>query len=90
MADRHFRVDKHTVEQATAESKIQIPNSKIERTVVRVTSLDNLTTRREELATLAGGKSAHDAIAFAESLLAQAATQRQSQQNGAKVNKKSQ
>lgn len=90
MADRHFRVDKHTVEQATAESKFQIPNSKIERTVVRVTSLDNLTTRREELATLAGGKSAHDAIAFAESLLAQAATQRQSQQNGAKVNKKSQ
>jgi DNA repair protein RecN (Recombination protein N) len=31
--------------------------------------LDNLTTRREELAQLAGGKSANDAIAFAESLL---------------------
>jgi DNA repair protein RecN (Recombination protein N) len=44
-----------------------------ERTVVRVTSLDNLNTRRDELAQLAGGKSANQAIAFAESLLIQAA-----------------
>jgi DNA repair protein RecN (Recombination protein N) len=77
MADRHFRVDKYTIEQPSAESKIQNPKSKIERTVVRVTALDNLTTRREELATLAGGQSATEAIAFAESLLAQAAHRRQ-------------
>ncbi|WP_250124336.1 DNA repair protein RecN [Chroococcidiopsis sp. CCMEE 29] len=87
MADRHFRVDKYTIEQPSAESNIQNPparsearrtaKSKIERTVVRVTPLDNLTTRREELATLAGGQSATEAIAFAESLLAQAAHRRQ-------------
>jgi DNA repair protein RecN (Recombination protein N) len=35
--------------------------------------LDNLNTRRDELAQLAGGKSANQAIAFAESLLIQAA-----------------
>jgi DNA repair protein RecN (Recombination protein N) len=62
MADWHFRVDKQIFKQ---------------RTVVRVTSLDNLTTRREELAQLAGGKSATEAIAFAESLLLQAANHRQ-------------
>ena len=44
---------------------------------MRVTSLDNLTTRREELAKLAGGKSANEAIAFAESLLLQAANHRE-------------
>jgi DNA repair protein RecN (Recombination protein N) len=46
------------------------------RTIVRVTALDNFTTRREELATLAGGHSANDAIAFADSLLTQAAHRR--------------
>ncbi len=91
MADRHFRVDKHTITQQSAvngqpkkqdaeESKIQNPKSKIEpsdvRTVVRVTALDNFTTRREELATLASGQSATEAIAFAESLLTQAAHRR--------------
>ncbi len=44
-----------------------------QRTVVRVTALDNISKRREELAQLAGGKSATDAIAFADSLLTQAA-----------------
>ncbi len=69
MADRHFRVDKQTIN----------PNQdkKEQRTVVRVTSLKDLNTRREELAQLAGGKSAHEAIAFAESLLLQAANHRQ-------------
>jgi DNA repair protein RecN (Recombination protein N) len=47
---------------------------------VRVTTLDNLNTRREELAQLAGGKSASDAIAFAESLLLQAADHRRGEQ----------
>ncbi|PIG90976.1 DNA repair protein RecN [Gloeocapsopsis sp. IPPAS B-1203] len=67
MADRHFRVDK-VVEETSTTSDL--------RTLVRVTALNNFMTRREELATLAGGKSAHDAIAFAESLLTQAAQRR--------------
>lgn len=65
MADCHFRVDKQVIDEV--------------RTVVRVTALD-ITTRREELATLAGGHSANDAIAFADSLLAQAAHRRLAQQ----------
>ena len=48
------------------------------RTVVRVIPLDER-QRREELAQLAGGKSDQDAIAFADSLLAQAATARLAQ-----------
>lgn len=47
------------------------------RTVVRVTTLDP-NQRREELAQLAGGRSAQEAIAFADSLLSQAANLRQS------------
>ncbi|MDF5715128.1 MAG: DNA repair protein RecN [Rhizonema sp. NSF051] len=77
MADRHFRVDKRTIKEVSAESEIQNLDAKIERTVVRVTTLDNLNKRREELAQLAGGKSAQQAIAFAESLLTQAANHRQ-------------
>ncbi|ARV58588.1 DNA repair protein RecN [Nostocales cyanobacterium HT-58-2] len=74
MADRHFRVDKQVV---TAGKGDKANNGHSEqRTVVRVTSLDNLNKRREELAQLAGGKSAQEAIAFAESLLTQAANHR--------------
>ncbi|MFM5979173.1 MAG: DNA repair protein RecN [Sphaerospermopsis kisseleviana] len=73
MADRHFRVDKQVINK----------NGNTEqRTVVRVTSLDNLNTRRDELAQLAGGKSANQAIAFAESLLLQAANHRQNNGEG--------
>lgn len=72
MADCHFRVDKQVVESSFT------PDSVV-RTVVRVTTLDNFTTRREELAALAGGQSANDAIAFADSLLHQAAHHRQAQ-----------
>jgi DNA repair protein RecN (Recombination protein N) len=71
MADRHFRVDKQTI-----KSKKTNNGNAEQRTVVRVTNLDDLSTRREELAQLAGGKSASDAIAFAESLLLQAANHR--------------
>jgi DNA repair protein RecN (Recombination protein N) len=67
MADRHYRVDKQTITQS---------NNTDQRTVVRVTNLEHLSNRREELAQLAGGKSATDAIAFAESLLLQAAQHR--------------
>ena len=72
MADRHFRVDKQVIDQPS----LFTPDSDV-RTVVRVTTLDNFTTRREELATLAGGHSASDALAFADSLLAQAENRRQ-------------
>ncbi|MBE9199860.1 MULTISPECIES: DNA repair protein RecN [unclassified Nodularia (in: cyanobacteria)] len=72
MADRHFRVDKQTITQG---------NNTEQRTVVRVTNLENLSHRREELAQLAGGKSATDAIAFAESLLLQAAHHRRQEIN---------
>jgi DNA repair protein RecN (Recombination protein N) len=46
------------------------------RTVVRITPLNNQ-QRREELAQLAGGDSVQEAIAFADSLLTQAANLRQ-------------
>ncbi|MCC5663727.1 DNA repair protein RecN [Nostoc sp. CHAB 5784] len=79
MADRHFRVDKQTINQGKGK-KANNDNAD-QRTVVRVTTLENLNTRREELAQLAGGKSASDAIAFAESLLLQAANHRQKIKN---------
>jgi DNA repair protein RecN (Recombination protein N) len=68
MADRHFRVDKLALD-ASVDTDI--------RTVVRVKALDNFSTRREELATLASGQSKTEAIAFADSLLVQAAHLRQ-------------
>ncbi len=74
MADRHFRVDKQIITQG--KGKKATNGNAEQRTVVRVTSLDNLITRRDELAQLAGGKSATEAIAFAESLLSQAANHR--------------
>ncbi|AUT03781.1 DNA repair protein RecN [Nostoc sp. CENA543] len=74
MADCHFRVNKQTITQGKGK-KSNNGNTE-QRTVVRVTNLDDLTTRRDELAQLAGGKSASDAIAFAESLLLQAANHR--------------
>lgn len=68
MADSHFRVDKLALDDST-DTDI--------RTVVRVKALDNFSTRREELATLASGQSQTEAIAFADSLLVQAAHLRQ-------------
>ncbi|MGJ3246148.1 MAG: DNA repair protein RecN [Elainellaceae cyanobacterium] len=91
MADTHLRVDKQVIDhtpppetapkrgrkskkkQAEAEQKAT-PNEEV-RTVVRVITLDER-QRREELAQLAGGKSDQEAIAFAESLLTQAANTR--------------
>ena len=51
------------------------------RTVVRITALSN-EDRKQELAQLAGGQSAQEVIAFAESLLTQAAVIRQAQMEG--------
>ncbi|MBD2305522.1 DNA repair protein RecN [Chroococcidiopsis sp. FACHB-1243] len=99
MADRHFRVDKQVIvgaglsdtpgDKQTVPANLPVPGSGEIRTVVRVAALDNFDTRREELANLAGGKSAQDAIAFAESLLTQAANQRQTPQNGAATKSRS-
>ncbi|MBW4618509.1 MAG: DNA repair protein RecN [Cyanosarcina radialis HA8281-LM2] len=89
MADHHFRVDKQLVENSEAKrpasassatkSKAIDSTPDSVRTAIRVSRLSDRQTRREELAQLAGGKSAPDAIAFVESLLDRAANQRQSQ-----------
>jgi DNA repair protein RecN (Recombination protein N) len=72
MADTHFRVEKHIVEETVrVQENGQTILPEI-RTIVRITQLDNHQTRKEELAQLTGGNSAQDAIAFAESLLAKA------------------
>ncbi|MEB3342514.1 DNA repair protein RecN [Okeania sp.] len=74
MADHHFNVSKQVIKEMT---NIEAKNQKCEeRTIVRVKTLDNY-QRREELAQLASGRSAQEAIAFAESLLTQAATKRE-------------
>lgn len=77
MADAHFRVNKQVIDQVMGNGSIAADASKTEdvRTVVRVAALDNQ-QRREELAQLAGGQTAQEAIAFAESLLNQAANAR--------------
>lgn len=77
MADQHFRVIKEVIpeESELMSAGTFIPNPS-ERTVVRVAHLDDR-QRREELATLAGGQKAEGAIAWANSLLLQAANMRQ-------------
>lgn len=86
MADSHFRVDKQVIDpeggkkrgksnrSGAAEANGSSPATEV-RTVVRVARLDDQ-QRREELAQIAGGKSDQEAIAFADSLLAQAASTR--------------
>ena len=73
MADHHFRVSKQVVEEIPGIHSDDIPGV---RTIVKVTSLDKK-ERREELAQLASGRPVQEAIAFAESLLTQAASKRQ-------------
>ncbi len=60
-------------EESKAEESNAEELSVEERTIVKVTPLD-LSSRRDELAQLAGGKSYSDAIAFADALLQQAET----------------
>lgn len=89
MADLHFHVSKELVDDASADKgrakssqtkskatseSVNAANDEV-RTVVRVMQLDDA-QRKEELAQLAGGQSDGEAIAFAESLLSQAATNR--------------
>lgn len=71
MADSHFHVDKQVIDQPKRNGS----QAEDVRTVVRVRQLDEA-DRREELAQIAGGRSAQEAIAFAESLLTQAANAR--------------
>jgi DNA repair protein RecN (Recombination protein N) len=73
MADRHFRIDKQVI--------LAQNSHEAERTVVRVSMLNEQSDRKQELAQLAGGKSAVDAMAFAESLLLQAASQRKNRES---------
>ncbi|NET17285.1 MAG: DNA repair protein RecN [Okeania sp. SIO1H6] len=75
MADNHFNVSKQVVEEiSTMDLNLNNQNSEV-RTIVRVKNLNNY-QRREELAQLASGRPAQEAIAFAESLLTEAATKR--------------
>lgn len=67
MADRHFHVEKQTIDMEQ-----EITGDIEERTIVKVHKLDRK-QRREELAQLASGRSAQEALAFADSLLIQAA-----------------
>lgn len=69
LADTHFRVQKQIVAEPSVEDDSTTAN---ERTLVQVEIL-NSGDRREELAQLAGGHSAEDALTFADALLAQAA-----------------
>jgi DNA repair protein RecN (Recombination protein N) len=90
IADSHYRVSKQVIDQPGATTKRgraksngsqPIDDASVSsatddvRTVVRLEKLDNH-QRREELAQLAGGKSDQEAIAFADSLLSQAANTR--------------
>ena len=83
MADAHFRVGKEVIEQVAASSSKKSKSkgnganaATAERTVVRVTPLDDA-MRRDELAQLAGGQSHQDALSFADALLKQAKSLRQ-------------
>lgn len=70
MADRHFRVAKETTDRGNAQNG----NSSTERTIVRIEELQSQHQRRNEIAQIAGGQSAQEAISFATSLLSQAKT----------------
>ena len=71
MADRHFRVAKETT---SPEHHHNGDDPAPERTIVRIEELISQQQRRDEIAQIAGGQSATDAISFATSLLAQAKT----------------
>jgi DNA repair protein RecN (Recombination protein N) len=77
MADCHFRVNKQTIAAEAGINEDRSNPEPNERTVVRVATLNSQLSRREELAQLASGRSETEAIAFAESLLVQAASLRQ-------------
>lgn len=89
MADQHFHVAKQVIELTNGHKRNGTKDSTDLRTVVRVHPL-NAEQRRQELAQLASGQvGSHEnatteaaAMAFAESLLAQAASLRETASNG--------
>jgi DNA repair protein RecN (Recombination protein N) len=89
MADHHFHVAKQVIELTNGHKKNGTKDSVDLRTIVRIQPLDS-NQRRQELAQLASGQvgSAEHAtteaaaVAFAESLLAQAASLRENSSNG--------
>lgn len=74
MADNHFRVTKQMIKEFPKTGNLENEQLSLpkNRTVVQVTNLDNLQTRREELAQLTVGHSEREAIEFAQSLLVNA------------------
>ncbi len=72
MADRHFRVAKATIERDNLTNGNSAHGN--ERTIVRIEELQSQHQRRDEIAQIAGGQSAQEAISFATSLLSQAKT----------------
>jgi DNA repair protein RecN (Recombination protein N) len=79
LAQPEIQLSKKRNGKSTAALDNSIPASEVPemRTVVRVSLLENHSHRREEIAQLAGGQSAQDAITFADSLLTKAANWRQ-------------
>ena len=78
MAENHFRVEKQIIEELSEleneeNGQLSLPEL---RTVVRVKALENIQTRKEELAQLTGGHSSDDAMEFAKSLLVKAESYR--------------
>ncbi len=73
-AKKAAKTSKNQTEKANSSVNGALPTVGEERTIVKVTPLNNTEERRDELAQLAGGKSLSEAIAFADSLLAQAET----------------
>jgi DNA repair protein RecN (Recombination protein N) len=71
MADRHFRVAKQTT---NPDNHLNGHVASPERTIVRIEELTSQQQRRDEIAQIAGGQSAQEAISFATSLLSQAKT----------------
>lgn len=82
MADQHFQVEKQVTGLNGKDSKIDATS----RTVVRIHRLD-ATQRQQELANLAGGGTSDQILAFAESLLTQAAQIRDQKNSPAKKTK---
>jgi DNA repair protein RecN (Recombination protein N) len=77
LADAHFHVDKQEISENSANlSESTGPDHDL-RTVIRITPLQSQGDRQGELAQLAGGHSAQEALAFAQSLLEKAAVRRQ-------------
>jgi DNA repair protein RecN (Recombination protein N) len=81
MADRHFRVVKETIvggasRNENRDNPTNGNSTTIERTIVRIEELHSQQQRRDEIAQIAGGQSAQEAISFATSLLSQAKTRK--------------